>query len=692
MVNSCNTPSLLKRDPVTRGERRLSLLSLVEKYLFLLATLVVAVLTVRAVRRLSGILGRGAGAPDLRLALRQVPQALIRTLTFSDVFQSRPLVSFFHGLVGWGFMYYMLVNVGDVLTGLIADVHFMGKGVLGGLYRLGADVLSVAILAGMLVLMVRRFALRPESLSTRDSTLLMEKVRTGIHRDSAIVGAFIILHVGARFSGEVFHLALNGADPWQPAASALAESLSVASVNTLTLGWHVSWWLAIGLILAFIPYFPYTKHLHLIMGPVNYALHPLRRSPGELDRLDFDDENVELFGALNLEHLSWKGLMDAYACIMCNRCQEACPAYATGKVLSPAALEINKRYKLNATGTDLSRGGESDQSLLAFAIPEEAVWACTACGACIQACPVGNEPMRDILEIRRAQVLMENRFPEPIQNAFRGMERTANPWNVPPERRMDWAQGMDVPTVEDDPHPDLLWWVGCAPATDPRAQKTAQAFATILKAAGVRYAVLGQQERCTGDAARRAGNEYVFDMLAQENVATLNRVAPGRIVTTCPHCLHTLKHEYPAYGGEFTVLHHSELLVELMRSGRLKLNGSDRGKPLAYHDPCYLGRMNGTYEAPRDVLRAAGVALLELPRARENAFCCGAGGAQMWKEEEPGEQRVSEARLQECLAAGVESLSVACPFCLLMLGDTANDLAEQIDVLDIAEVLVANLA
>jgi len=668
------------------------LLTVIEKGLFLVALLVVLVLTIKAVRRLTGILGRGAGAPDWTLALRQIPRALVRTLTFYDVFQARPVVSFFHSLVGWGFMYYMLVNLGDVLTGLIPDFHFLGQGVVGNLYRLGADVLSVAILAGMAYLMVRRFVLRPESLTTRDSTLLMEKARHGIRRDSAIVGAFIILHVGARFAGEIFNLALHGPDPWQPAASFLAAPLSSASAGLLTAAWHVCWWLAIGLILAFIPYFPYTKHLHLIMGPINFALQPDRTSPGELDRLDFEDESIEMFGAVNLEDLPWKSLMDAYACIMCNRCQDACPAYATGKVLSPAALEINKRYTLNMVGTTLAQGGDSDAPLLDFAIPAEAVWACTACGACIQACPVGNEPMRDILDIRRAQVLMENSFPEPIQNAFRGMERTANPWNIPPERRLDWAEGLNVPTVQEEPEPDLLWWVGCAPATDPRAQKTAQAFARLLNAADVRYAVLGSEERCTGDAARRAGNEYVFDMLAQENVATLNRVQPRRIVTTCPHCLHTLKHEYPAYGGEYEVVHHSELLLELVQQGRLPLKQADATLSIAYHDPCYLGRMNGTYAAPREALKAAGAAITELPRSRENAFCCGAGGAQMWKEEEHGERRVSEARLQETVAAGAESLAVSCPFCLLMLGDAANDLSDPVDVMDIAEVLAARLA
>ena len=669
------------------------MLTSVEKYIFLLVLFLIGYLTIRAVRRLAGIMQRGAGKPDWRLAVRQTPLALGKALTFFAVFQSRPLVSFFHGLVGWGFLYYMLVNLGDLLTGLIPNFHFLGRGLMSDLYRLGADLLSVAVLAGMIVLMLRRYVLRPEALKTRASTMLLPKARGGIMRDSGLVGIFILMHVGARFMGEVLQLAEHGADPWQPAASLLAAPFAAALITpqALTIGQHVCWWLAIGLIMAFIPYFPHTKHIHLIMGPLNYALHPARRSPGELDRLNFEDESIETFGVSMLEDLSWKGLLDAYACIMCNRCQDACPAYQTGKILSPAALEINKRYKLNTIATSFAEGAQSTAKLLDFAIPAEAVWACTACGACIQACPVGNEPMRDILEIRRSQVLMENIFPDPLQNTFRGLERTANPWNIPPERRMDWAENLSVPTIRTNPEPDILWWVGCAPATDPRAQKTARAFAMLLEKAGVNYAVLGSEERCTGDAARRAGNEYVFDMLAQENVATLNRVSPKRIVTTCPHCLHTLKHEYPAFGGHYDVVHHSELLAELMAKGQLLLSRPVRVSAAAYHDPCYLGRMNGTFTAPRAVLKSAGVKVQELERSREHAFCCGAGGGQMWKEEEHGEKRVSEARLEEVRQTGASALTVACPFCLIMLGDTANASTESLEIMDIAELLAERL-
>jgi Fe-S oxidoreductase len=637
-------------------------------------------------------ISRGYGRPTWVAFPRRILNTLFTTITFAPVFRARLLVSALHGMVAWGFIYYLMVNLGDMLQGYLPNYRFLGEGRVGGVYRLGADVISVSALVGMLALIIRRYVFLASELIVHERTPLHQKARSGIRRDSAIVGIFILLHVGARFLGESFHLAAEGADPWQPFASALAP-LWVRSMDlaALTVAQHVAWWLALGLILAFVPYFLYSKHIHLFMAPLNFLLHPERRSMGVLDPLDFEDESLEQFGAERLEHLSWKALLDAYACIMCNRCQDACPAYTTGKVLSPAALEINKRYFLNQEGGRLAAGESSSQTLTAFAIPEEAIWACTACGACIEICPVGNEPMRDILEIRRHLVLMENAFPEQLQAAFRGMERTANPWNIPPEERLLWAEGLEVPTVVENPNPEVLWWVGCAPATDPQAQRAARAFARLLQTAGVNFAVLGPKERCTGDSARRAGNEYLFYELAQRNVDTLNRVAPKRIVTTCPHCLHTLKNEYPDFGGHYTVVHHTELLQELLEEERLKLRGDGSSAGLTFHDPCYLGRQGGITEAPRTVLRAAGYQVREMPRKLVRSFCCGAGGAQMWKEEEDGEIRVSSARVLEAQATGVQTLAVGCPFCNIMLHDAAVAEGEAVRVRDVAEVLAERL-
>ena len=458
----------------------------------------------------------------------------------------------------------------------------------------------------------------------------------------------------------------------------------------LTLLFHVCWWLALGLILLFIPYFPKSKHAHLFMGPINYLTQPYRSTPGTMEKIDFEDENAEQFGIAKMDHMEKTQLLDAYACIMCNRCQMACPAYITGKELSPSALEINKRYFMNEEGKQIAAGERSSQTLIESALPAEAVWGCTACGACIEVCPVGNEPMIDILEMRRHLVLMANDFPEQLQTAFRGMERTANPWGIPPEKRLEWAEGLDIPTITQNPDAEYLWWVGCAPSTDPRAQKTARAFAKLLQEAKVDFAVLGSEERCTGDSARRSGNEYLFYELASANVETLNRVNPQTIITTCPHCLHTLMNEYPSFGGNYDVIHHTEFLQQLIEQVRLSPRAGAQGQSVTFHDPCYLGRQNDILGAPRAVLGALEIPFVEMPRSGRDSFCCGAGGAQMWKEEEAGELRVSEARMAEARETGQSTLAVGCPFCMVMLSDAAGtDIDMQVK--DVAELLAEQL-
>ena len=400
-------------------------------------------------------------------------------------------------------------------------------------------------------------------------------------------------------------------------------------------------------------------------------------------------------GAKRLEDLGWPRLLDAYACIQCNRCQDVCPATATGKSLSPAALEINKRMELNHARRDgaagFVTGRTSPRPLLQFALSAQAAWACTTCGACMQVCPVQNEQMLDIIDIRRNQVMMDGEFPAQLQTAFRGMERAKNPWGINHEKRMEWAEGLAVPTVDENPEPDVLYWVGCAASYDPQAQKTARAFVQILGYAGVNFAVLGKRECCTGDSARRSGNELLYRELADQNVATLNAVHPKLIVASCPHCMNALGHEYRQIGGAYTVLHHTQYLESLVTTGRLNTDRLDA--TITYHDPCYLGRHNGIYDAPRNVLRVLGGDLLELERSRENSFCCGAGGAQFWKEEEPGRERISENRYREVKqrlssATHQKTLAVGCPFCKNMLSGTPGKMdADGIVIKDVAELL-----
>ncbi len=659
--------------------------TLIEKLILTAALLATIYLGYRAARRLAAIIRRGQGQIDWSLARRRLVDVLaLKLVALTPTWKTRRLSSLAHAFVVWGFLYYLLINVLDILR---AYTGFELSGWVGGLYRLGADLLSVLILVSMVYFVARRWLFRSPELTTRPDILLHPDARAGIRRDSAIVAALIISHVGARFLGESLHLAAAGGDPWQPLASALAGLWGGGSIAAQ----HAAQWVALGTIMAFIPYFPYTKHVHLIFAPLNFLLKPQRPSSGALAKIDFDDEKIEQFGAARLEHLGWEQVMDAYACIMCYRCQDACPAYATGKVLSPAALEINKRYFLNRSGDALARGEESTQTLTEFAIPEAAVWACTACGACNEVCPVGNEPMRDILDIRRALVLMDNSFPKSFQIMFRQMERNGSPWGIPAARRMQWAEGLNIPTIEENPEPEILWWVGCAPAADTRAQSTAQAFARILERAGVNYAVLGAMESCTGDAARRAGKEDLFFALASANVELLNEVKPKRIVAPCPHCLHTLKNEYPAFGGSYEVIHHSQFIAELLAAGRLPLKAADTPETFTYHDPCYLGRFNGVYAPPRQVLGPAGT-LVEMRRSRSSGFCCGAGGAQLWKEEEHGDELVRSNRFREVQNTQAGVLAVGCPFCKVMFQDEAAAAHAAVQTLDIAEIIANRLA
>ena len=686
------------------------MLTIPEKIIFVLLAAVSGYFAFIGFKRIVNLVGRGDASgfyPRLNDLPWRFSDAIVRTISQVTVFKARPVVSFFHSFVFYGFVFYLLVNVLDGLKGFIphAWLSWLNLGVFGGIYRLLADVLSVLILVGVAFFLLRRFAAGDKRLEQNERTLLHEKVKLGsIKRDSLIVGLFIMAHVGFRLLGEGFLLAAEGhLDVWQPFASGIASIAGFGEGRII--GWHIGWWGALGLILLFLPYFPRSKHIHLFGAPVNFMLERRQDdgskvSSGALDPIDFEDESLEQYGVAKLEHLRRPQLLDPYACIQCNRCSNVCPANHTGKALSPAALEINKRYELNLIGDSFAKGEESPRELTDFAISNEALWACTTCGACIDVCPVGCEQMIDIVDIRRDQVMMKGEFPAELQTAFRGMERTGNPWGIGQDKRMEWAEEMNVPTVNENPDFEVLFWVGCAGSYDPAAQSTTKAMIHILDHAGINYAVLGQAEKCTGDPARRAGNEYLYYELAMENVMTLNEVIidqtldsskKKRIVTTCPHCFNALFNDYPQLGGDYDVVHHSQFIDMLMAAGKLPpLNTSES---MTYHDPCYLGRHNGVYDAARHVLNSGSSSIAEMPRNRNNSFCCGAGGAQFWKEEEEGTMRVSENRFLEAKETGAKLIAAGCPFCKVML--TSSESAEKEgapEVLDIAQIVSGGLS
>jgi len=665
------------------------MLSTAERFLFAALVIVCGLLAARGFARIVGIVRRG-GAADRsdRLAAR-FARALFDVALQRPLFKARPVVSVFHGFIFFGFSFYLLVNVVDVVEGFVPGWNAIGRGGLYAAFTLFADVFSVLVLTGMLFFLARRFVYGDRVLTWRENVKLHPGVaRGGVRRDSLIVGVFILLHVGGRFSGTVLHLVQAGtADPWLPFASAAARLLPALSSGALSsgaleAGTHAAWWLAMGLIVAFLPYFPYSKHIHLMIAPVNLALG--RATPrGRMD----EGAAQGAPGAGQLLELPWPQVLDAYACIMCNRCQQVCPAYAAGTPLSPSALEINKRYQINAQAGDLA-AGRAQPPLLGFAIDADAVWSCTTCYACVRVCPVGNEPLMDLLQIRR-RLVYEAQLPEELSATLRSLDEQGNSFGESARKRTQWSKelGFELKDAAQEPV-EVLWYVGDFASFHASCQGTTRTVARVFQAAGLDFGILMRGEQSAGNDVRRVGEEGLFEALAEKNLKTLGDCTYRRIVTTDPHTFNTLKNEYPKFGFAGEVQHYTTLLVELIRSGRLVLRKPLSGR-VTYHDPCYLGRYNGVFDAPRELLRLCGLELVEMPRNRENSFCCGAGGGRIWMKDHPDQQeRPSENRVREAAALdGVRYFTVACPKDRSMYSDAVKTAGQEgrIEVRDIID-------
>jgi Fe-S oxidoreductase len=407
-------------------------------------------------------------------------------------------------------------------------------------------------------------------------------------------------------------------------------------------------------------------------------------------KTDLENEEAETFGLGKVSELSWKNVLDLYACTECGRCEEQCPADMTAKPLSPKRVVHDTKIELfDQAPAVLSINQDDVRPLIQEESPitGDVIWSCTTCRACEDICPVNIQHLDVILEARKHLVLMESNFPPEMQETFTNLENQSNPWGFGNDTRADWAKGLDVPLMTDNPETDILYFVGCAGSFDDRGKKITQAMARILKRAEVNFAILGEEERCNGDVARRAGNEYLAQVMIAENVEILNQYKPKKILTTCPHCYNSLKNEFPQFGAGYIVVHHTEFLLDLVREGRLKLDGSRIDK-LTFHDSCYLGRWNGIFDAPRDILRAVnnGRGLIEMSRHGAEGLCCGAGGARMFMEETLG-RRINHERAEEILAAGVTHVAAACPFCITMLTDGIRDNNGNVEVKDIAEII-----
>jgi Fe-S oxidoreductase len=581
-----------------------------------------------------------------------------------------------HAAIFWGFVVLLPTIVEAAIAIVDRDGHLplIGDTVW---FAWVVDLFAVGVLAGLAVAVWIRKVQRPDRfrgshLEEADRILLMI---------AAIVVSLLLW--------QATRIALGLTDAHGPVSDWLAGFADGVGTATLERAERAFVWLHMLLVLAFLAYLPGSKHLHIVTAAPNVWL--AKAGPGgrlEPLRIDLEGPEEDLrFGAEVATDLTRKQTLDLFSCTECGRCQDVCPAWATGKPLSPKLLIMGLRDHVVAEGAGGIDGAEVTlQPLVPNAVTDEVVWDCVTCGACVRECPVDIEHVDTIVDLRRHLVMAESRFPTEAGALLRGVEGPGeNPWSQPASARMDWAAGLDVRVLAPgDPAPEVLFWVGCAGAFDERAREATRSTVRLLQAAGLDVAVLGTRESCTGDPARRMGHEFLFQSLAERNVSTLNEAGVTTIVASCAHCFNTLANEYPDYGGTYEVVHHSELLARLVREGRL--HPSRDSVAVTYHDACYLGRHNGNYDAPREVLGAAAGDVEEMPRNRERSFCCGAGGARFWMEE-GGDARINETRYAEAAATGADVVATACPFCLVMLDDASNAAGEGPEVADIATLM-----
>ncbi|MBI4641670.1 MAG: (Fe-S)-binding protein [Candidatus Tectomicrobia bacterium] len=583
-----------------------------------------------------------------------------------------------HLLIFTGFITEMIgttiLAIQEYMTPLLG--HFW-KGYFYLYYSLVLDIFGILGMLGIVMAAHRRYLAKPDKLNN-------------IFED-AIILPFFFLVFATGFVVEGFRIAITELGPhpdwalWSPGGYIFAKmAVGIGlSEGALSLLHRLSWWVHILLVFVFLGYFGWSKMDHVFFSPLNIFFRSLKPKGALQPITDF--ETAETFGVAKLEDFSWKQLLDVDACTSCGRCQDNCPAYISGKPLSPKKLVLDLRNYLAERGD----GGE-EKALIGDVILEDELWSCTTCRACMEACPVYIEHIDKIVDMRRSLVMMESRFPESAQQALRNLEQRGHPWRGTQFTRTSWMSGLDIKQMsQNGEEVDVLFWVGCTGALVDRNRETTIALAKILKAAGVNFAVLGDEESCTGDPARRLGNEYLFQMLAQQNIETLNTYKVKKILTNCPHCFNTFKNEYPQFGGNYEVVHHSEFIAELIRDGKLKLT-KELNQTVTYHDSCYLGRHNDIYDAPRDILNSLpGVNVVEMKRSRNRGLCCGAGGGNAWMEVSIG-RKINEIRTEDVIETKADVVSVACPFCMQMFedgvkGKRVEDKVKPLDIIELVE-------
>ncbi len=609
---------------------------------------------------------------------KTIEYAFLQLRMFRD-----PYAGTFHILIFGGFVVLAIRTTALVAEGLWPRFQVL-PGVPGHAYNFLKDIVELLVFVGVAMAAGRRLFARPRRLDPSvDAWLILFLIDFLIVTDLLADSARIALDP-------------SRAGWWAPATAPIAHLLSGASATSIASLFAACWWLHLLDIFFFGNYLPYSKHFHIIVAVPNIFLQKLEPM-GRLASIDL--ENAESFGASKIEDFTWKQLLDGYTCTECGRCREVCPTALTHKPLDPkvhigvfrdAFYAETPRLLAEATG----RGSGSEDAepparpLIDGWISQDTIWACTTCGFCTAACPVFIVPAVDkIIEMRRNLVLDRAEFPKEMQTAFRGMETNGNPWGIAAASRADWAAELPVVTMAQAKASDIeyLFWVGCAGSYEDRAKRVSKSLVEILNAAGVKFAILGTEETCNGDSARRMGNEYLFQTLAQQNIETVNRYGVKKIVTNCPHCLNCLKNEYSQFGGDYDVVHGTELVAELVAQGRVVLD-KELPETITFHDPCYLGRYNKVYDAPRKILESIpGLRLREMERSKENGLCCGAGGGRMWMEEKLGE-RINQTRMKDIAAMETDKVGVSCPFCMVMIANAKEEIAAGPPAFDVLEL------